>query len=40
MVSEAKCSIFFSPNVQVEKICEELNIMTEAISRLAIHGGS
>jgi hypothetical protein len=35
MVSEAKCSIFFSPNVQVEvkgQICEELNIMTEAIS--------
>jgi hypothetical protein len=35
MVSEAKCSIFFSPNVQTEmkaQICGELNIMTEAIS--------
>jgi hypothetical protein len=34
MVSEAKCSIFFSPNVDVEvkvQVCEELNIMTEAI---------
>lgn len=35
MVSEAKCSIFFSPNVVVEtkaQVCTELNIMTEAIS--------
>ena len=35
MVSEAKCSIFFSPCVKVEdkaEICESLNIMTEAIS--------
>jgi hypothetical protein len=35
MVSEAKCSIFFSPNVDVQvkaEICEELNIFTEAIS--------
>jgi hypothetical protein len=35
LVSEAKCSIFFSPNVEVDvkaQICEELNIMTEAIS--------
>jgi hypothetical protein len=35
MVSEAKCSIFFSPNVDVEvkvQVCEELNITTEAIS--------
>ena len=35
MVSESKCSIFFSPNVNVElkaEICLELNIMTEAIS--------
>jgi hypothetical protein len=35
LVSEAKCSIFFSPNVEVEvrvQICAELNIMTEAIS--------
>jgi hypothetical protein len=33
-VSEAKCSIFFSSNVEVEvkAHCEELNIMTEAIS--------
>jgi hypothetical protein len=35
MVSEAKCSIFFSPNVYVQvkaEVCETLNIMTEAIS--------
>ena len=35
MVSEAKCSIFFSLSVKVEEkavICEALNIMTEAIS--------
>jgi hypothetical protein len=35
MVSEAKCSIFFSPNVDVEikaQICEKLNIMMESIS--------
>jgi hypothetical protein len=35
LVSEAKCSIFFSPNVEVDvraQICAELNIMTEAIS--------
>jgi hypothetical protein len=35
LVSEAKCSIFFSPNVEVDvkaQICQELNIMTEAIS--------
>ena len=35
MVSEAKCSIFFSPNVDVEvkaEICTELNIMSEALS--------
>jgi hypothetical protein len=35
MVSEAECNIFFSPNINVEvkaKTCEELNIMTEAIS--------
>ena len=34
MVSEAKCSIYFSPNVNVDLragICSELNIMTEAI---------
>jgi hypothetical protein len=34
MVSEAKCSIFFSPNVDVQvkaNICTELNIMTEAL---------
>ena len=33
MVSEAKCSIFFSPNTDVEtkaKVCQILNIMTEA----------
>ena len=35
LVSEAKCSIFFSPNVTVEvkvDICTELNIMSEALS--------
>jgi hypothetical protein len=35
IVSEAKCNIFFSPNVDVEvkvQVCEELNITTEAIS--------
>jgi flagellar biosynthesis protein FliR len=35
MVSEAKCNIYFSPNVNVEvkaEICTNLNIMTEAIS--------
>jgi hypothetical protein len=35
MVSEAKCSIFFSPNVHVDvkaQICTELNVMIEAIS--------
>ena len=36
MISDSKCSsIFFSPNVDVDvkgRICEELNIMTEAIS--------
>ena len=35
LVSEGKSSIFFSPNVDVElkaQVCEELNIMTEAIS--------
>ena len=35
MVSEAKCSIFFSPNVDVEvkaEICTELNITSEALS--------
>ena len=35
MVNEAKCSIFFSPNVSVDvkaQVCEELNIMTEASS--------
>ena len=35
MVSDAKCSIFFSPNVDVEvkaAVCAQLNIMTEAIS--------
>ena len=35
MVSEAKCSIYFSPNVNVElkaDICTELNIMSEALS--------
>jgi hypothetical protein len=35
MVSEAKCSIFFCPNVDVQvkaEICEELNIFSEAIS--------
>jgi hypothetical protein len=35
MVSEAKCSMFFSPNVDVQvraNICTELNIMTEALS--------
>jgi hypothetical protein len=34
-VSEAKCSIFFSPNVDPDvraEICSELNIMTEEIS--------
>jgi hypothetical protein len=34
-VSEAKCSILFSPNVNVEvkeEVCDELNIMNEAIS--------
>ena len=35
LVSEAKCSIFFSPNIGVDakaEICSELNIMTEALS--------
>jgi hypothetical protein len=35
MVSEAKCNIYFSPNVNVEmkaQICTNLNIMTLAIS--------
>jgi hypothetical protein len=35
MVSESKCSIYFSPNVDVQvkaEICTELNIMTEAIT--------
>jgi hypothetical protein len=35
MVSEAKCSISFNPNVEVvtkAQICTKLNIMTEAIS--------
>ena len=35
LISEAKCSIFFSPNVDVEikaQMCTELNIHTEAIS--------
>ena len=35
LVSEAKCSIFFSPNVDVEvkaEICTELNITPEALS--------
>ena len=35
LVSDAKCSIYFSPNVNVQlkgDICSELNIMTEAIS--------
>jgi hypothetical protein len=34
LVSQAKCSIFFNPNVDVDiraAICVELNIMTEAI---------
>ena len=35
LVSEAKCSIYFSPNVRVEtkaEICTELNIMSGALS--------
>jgi hypothetical protein len=35
MVSESKCSIYFSPNIDVQvkaEICTELNIMTEAIT--------
>ena len=35
LVSEAKCNIYFSPNVSVETkadICTELNIMSEALS--------
>lgn len=35
MVSEAKCSIFFSPNTDVDmkaKVCEALNIMTESLN--------
>jgi hypothetical protein len=35
LVSEAKCSIFFSPNLEVDvkaQICQQLNIMTKAIS--------
>ena len=35
MISESKCSIFFSPNVDVDlkvQVCTQLNIMTEAIS--------
>jgi hypothetical protein len=35
LVSEGKCSIYFSPNVDVltkADICSELNIMTEALS--------
>jgi hypothetical protein len=35
MISESKCSIYFSPNVDVDlkvEICTKLNIMTEAIS--------
>ena len=35
LVSETKCSIFLSPNVDTElkaNVCTELNIMTEALS--------
>lgn len=35
MVRDAMCSIFLSPNVNVQledEICSELNIMTEALS--------
>ena len=35
LVSEAKCSIYFSPNINVDtkaEICTELNIMSEALS--------
>jgi hypothetical protein len=39
MVSETKCSIFFSSNVEVEvkvQVCEKLNIMIEAISKVEV----